>query len=69
MGARWKSSPGPFGRVNAKQAHYADPRALVIEAPRDARPDAGLKTDDGWVPTSVYLAQYAKEERHDLGRT
>lgn len=63
-----KGSPGPFDQVNAAQAHYADPRALVIEAPRGARPDAGLKTDDGWVPTSAYLAQYAKEDRHDLGQ-
>ncbi|RVU17027.1 hypothetical protein EOT10_35340 [Streptomyces antnestii] len=62
-----EGSPAPFARANRTQAHYADPRALVIKAPDGARPDPGLKTDDGWVPTSAYLAQYAKDEREGLG--
>ncbi|MFE4252412.1 hypothetical protein ACFRU3_23460 [Streptomyces sp. NPDC056910] len=63
-----KGSPAPFAPANAAQAHYADPRALVIKAPDGAKPDPGVKTDDGWVPTSVYVAQYAKDERDDLGQ-
>lgn len=62
-----EGSPAPFAPENRTQAHYADPRALVIKAPDGARPDPGMKTDDGWVPTSTYLAQYAKEERAELG--
>ncbi|WP_329572566.1 hypothetical protein [Streptomyces sp. NBC_01361] len=61
-----EGSPEPFASANAKQAHYADPRALVIEAPRGAKPDPAVKADDGWVSTSSYLAQYAKDERDEL---
>ncbi|MER7198038.1 hypothetical protein [Streptomyces sp. CB01635] len=63
-----EGSPAPFAEANTAQAHYADPRALVLKAPEGARPDPGVKTDDGWVPKSVLLAQFMREEREELGQ-
>ncbi|GAA2293662.1 hypothetical protein OKJ48_07270 [Streptomyces kunmingensis] len=62
-----KGAPRPFDQRNAAQAHYADPRALVLPEPEGARPDKGMRSDDGWVETKTFLAQYDAEEREELG--
>ncbi|NEB81140.1 hypothetical protein G3I40_38925 [Streptomyces sp. SID14478] len=61
-----KDAPRPFDQRNPAQAHYADPRALVLPAPAGARPDPGLRTDGGWMSTKSFLAQFEADEREDL---
>ncbi|MFK8911106.1 hypothetical protein, partial [Streptomyces sp. YS-3] len=62
-------APRPLAASNTAQTHYADLRALVLPAPEGARPDPALKGDDGWLPTSVFLAQYEKEDRAAFGQS
>ncbi|MFF1477057.1 hypothetical protein ACFVYD_05675 [Streptomyces sp. NPDC058301] len=62
-------APRPLAAANTAQNHYADLRALLLPAPEGARPDASLKGDDGWLATSVFLAQYEKEDRAAFGQS
>ncbi|MEU4350076.1 hypothetical protein [Streptomyces sp. NPDC023838] len=62
-------APRPLAAANTAQNHYADLRALLLPAPEGARPDASLKGDDGWLATSVFLAQYEKEDRAVFGQS
>ncbi|MFJ4834868.1 hypothetical protein ACIP79_33910 [Streptomyces sp. NPDC088747] len=62
-------SPGPFAEVNTAGAHYADLRKLLLPAPKDAKADAALRGEDGWLPTKTFLAEYAtKYERDTVGQ-
>ncbi|GGP34941.1 hypothetical protein [Streptomyces melanogenes] len=62
-------APRPLAGSNTGQNHYADLRALVLPAPEGAVPDPALKGDDGWLATSVFLAQYEKEDRAAFGQS
>ncbi|MFI7383542.1 hypothetical protein [Streptomyces sp. NPDC049813] len=61
-----KGAPRPFDERNRAEAHYADPRDLVLPGPAGARPDPGLRTDHGWVETKAFLAQFEPGERDGL---
>jgi len=62
-------SPGPFATDNKTNAHYADLRALLLPAPKDATADAALRGTDGWLPTKTFLAQYTDTaERKELAQ-
>ncbi|MEU6527609.1 hypothetical protein ABZ869_00275 [Streptomyces sp. NPDC046928] len=60
-------SPRPFAEENAAEAHYADPRALLLPAPAGATADPALRGEDGWLPTEDFLKEFADDdERADL---
>ncbi|MGV9642819.1 hypothetical protein [Streptomyces sp. NPDC003514] len=60
-------SPRPFAEENAAEAHYADPRALLLPAPAGATADPALRGDDGWLPAEDFLKEFADDdERADL---
>ncbi|KAB2973489.1 hypothetical protein F8R89_16550 [Streptomyces sp. SS1-1] len=60
-------SPRPFAEENAAEAHYADPRALLLPAPAGATADRALRGDDGWLPAEDFLKEFADDdERADL---
>ncbi|MEV8092032.1 hypothetical protein [Streptomyces nigra] len=60
-------SPRPFAKENGAEAHYADPRALLLPAPAGAVEDRALRGEDGWLPTGDFLKEYADaDERADL---
>ncbi|MFE7893376.1 hypothetical protein [Streptomyces sp. NPDC057412] len=60
-------SPRPFAEENTAEAHYADPRALLLPAPAGATADPALRGDDGWLPTEDFLKEFADDdERADL---
>ncbi|GAA0626563.1 hypothetical protein [Streptomyces crystallinus] len=61
--------PRPLAGPNTAQVHYADLRALLLPAPEGAKPDPALKGDDGWLATSVFLAQYEKDDRAAFGQS
>ncbi|MET9515314.1 hypothetical protein [Streptomyces sp. NPDC002994] len=52
---------------NVAEAHHADLRALVLPAPKGARPDKALAGRDGWLSTATYLRAYPKADRRELG--
>ncbi|MFI8350084.1 hypothetical protein [Streptomyces sp. NPDC085596] len=61
-------SPGPLADGNKAGTHYADLRALLLPAPRNATVDKALSGTDGWLPVKDFLAQYDGKERHELGQ-
>ncbi|MFF4885766.1 hypothetical protein ACFY2D_23345 [Streptomyces nigra] len=62
-------SPRPFAEENGAEAHYADPRALLLPAPAGAVEDRALRGEDGWLPTEDFLKEYAEDERTALRQT
>ncbi|MET8132192.1 hypothetical protein ABZ153_30555 [Streptomyces sp. NPDC006290] len=61
-------SPGPFASSNKAGTHYADLRKLLLPAPKNAKADAALRGDDGWLAQKTFLAQYAEPQaRETLG--
>lgn len=61
-------SPGPLADGNKAGTHYADLRALVLPAPKNATVDKALAGADGWLPVKDFLAQYDGTERHEMGQ-
>jgi hypothetical protein len=54
------SDHNPAGR------HYADLRALLLPAPRGAKPDPAFPGRGGWLPTSRLVNLYQPADRGDL---
>ncbi|MEU0248676.1 hypothetical protein ABZ192_31035 [Streptomyces sp. NPDC006235] len=62
-------SPGPFAEGNTAGTHHADPRALLLPAPKGAREDKALRGSAGWAAKKDLLAEYAaKDDREELGQ-
>ncbi|MEU9922598.1 hypothetical protein AB0H51_15125 [Streptomyces griseoluteus] len=61
-------SPGPLAAGNKAGTHYADLRALLLPAPRNATVHKALPGADGWLPVKDFLAQYDAEGRGELGQ-
>jgi len=61
-------SPAPFADEDRPGAHHADPRALVLPAPKGAVEDRALRGSDGWLATEDFLAEYVEPDRAALGQ-
>ncbi|MFC8358739.1 hypothetical protein ACFUIY_02595 [Streptomyces griseorubiginosus] len=61
-------SPAPFADKDRPGAHHADPRALVLPAPKGAVEDRALRGSDGWAATEDFLAEYVEPDRAALGQ-
>ncbi|MFG2815786.1 hypothetical protein [Streptomyces sp. NPDC048410] len=61
-------SPGPLAAENKAGTHYADLRALLLPAPRNATVDKALTGADGWLPVKDFLAQYDAKGRGEMGQ-
>ncbi|MFF7053195.1 hypothetical protein ACFY94_33060 [Streptomyces griseorubiginosus] len=61
-------SPAPFADEDRPGAHHADPRALVLPAPKGAVEDRALRGSDGWLATEDFLSEYVEPDRAALGQ-
>lgn len=59
-------SPAPFADEDEPGVHHADPRALVLPAPKGAVEDRALRGSDGWLTTGDFLSEYAEPDRAAL---